>query len=286
MSELDAPTSYKDLLHRAINQLGESSDTPRVDCELLLQKVVGHPLAWLIAHTDDIATAQHVSKFAGLIEQRRSGQPVAYLLGQRDFWSLTLKVNPHVLIPRSDTETIVEQALDYLDANIPYRVLDLGTGSGAIALAIAKERPRIKVLAVDSQPEILVMAKHNAKLNQLYNIEFLKSNWFDDLDQTAFDLIVSNPPYIAEGDPHLEQGDLRFEPKHALISGADGLDDIRIIVETAPYYLSKHGHLIIEHGYDQHVAVEHLLGSAGFEHLVMTRDLNNLPRCTAGQWSA
>ena len=284
MPELDAHASYRDLLDHATNQLNESSDTASVDSEILLQKVVGQSLAWLIAHADDIAKPKHVGNFIELVEQRGHGQPVAYLIGQRDFWSLRFKVNPHVLIPRPDTETIVEQALDTLDTHTAYRVLDLGTGSGAIALAIAKERPSVKVFAVDSNLEILKVAIENAKLNQLNNIQFVRSNWFDGLANTVFDMIVSNPPYIAINDPHLKQGDLRFEPKNALISGVDGLDDIRIIVEAAPRYLNKHGHLILEHGFDQHAAVEHLLDSAGFEHIVMTRDLNNLPRCTAGQW--
>jgi len=286
MPDFESCATYKDLVDHATIALSESSDTAKIDSEVLLAQVVGQQSAWLIAHAHDPADAEHVVNFSALIEQRKQGLPVAYLLGRREFWSLTLKVNPDVLIPRPDTETIVEQALDYLNTTTAYRILDLGTGSGAIALAIAKERPLAKVLAVDSNSQALNVAIENARLNQLDNIQFIRSNWFDDLSHAAFDLIVSNPPYIATGDPHLEQGDLRFEPKGALIGGADGLDDIRCIVASAPHYLSKHGHLIIEHGYNQHAAVEGVLSSAGFEHIVMTRDINNLPRCTAAQWFA
>lgn len=276
--------TYRGLLDDATTQLFESSDTPRIDAELLLLHVIEQPLAWLIAYGETQASGEHVKTFYKFIKQRHAGQPVAYLVGKRDFWTLSLKVNSDVLIPRPDTETLVEQALEVLPRDTELDVLDLGTGSGAIALAIAKERPMAKVLAVDSQNAALKVAQENAQLNQIHNVTFIQSNWFSDIaDVTGFDLIASNPPYVEAGDPHLDQGDLRFEPQSALVAGGKGLDDIQHIVHTSAKYLQNDGWLFIEHGSTQSSEVAALFEAEGFNSIKLQQDISGLPRCTYGQ---
>jgi len=186
------------------------------------------------------------------------------------------------LIPRADTETLVEQALQKVDAGKEVSILDLGTGSGAIALALAKERPLATVLAVDLSPAAIELAQRNANASAISNVQFLVSNWFDDIEPQRFDLIVANPPYLATLDPHLKQGDLKFEPNTALIGGNDGLHDLRRIIATAPGYLQPGAHLVVEHGYDQADTVATLFTQAGFENVAMSLDLNSLPRCSHG----
>lgn len=282
MSTADG-NSYQGLLDSAALLLNESSDTPRIDAEVLMQHVTGKPLAWLIAHHDAIALPNHCRDFFAAIAKRQDGTPVAYIVGSREFWTLQLKVNQHVLIPRPDTETLVEQALDVLSSERAINVLDLGTGSGAIALALAKERPLANVVAVDCEAGALSLAQENAKLNELDNVAFVQSRWFAGLPANAkFDLIASNPPYVRGDDPHLKQGDLRFEPDVALIADDGGLADLREIVSEAPQYLAKRGHLIVEHGFDQADAVKALFQQAGFQQIELFKDLNHLPRCTRG----
>ncbi|NND00469.1 MAG: peptide chain release factor N(5)-glutamine methyltransferase [Gammaproteobacteria bacterium] len=278
--------SYSNLVSQASSLLGAVSDSPRIDSELLLLHVLQQPLAWLLVYGDTPATPEHDCEFMRLVEQRRQGQPIAYLLGYKDFWSLRLKVNQHVLIPRPDTEVVVEQALQRLNPQSVCKVLDLGTGSGAIALSIAKERPKAKIMAVDSQPEALEVARNNALTSALDNVTFLQSNWFDNPALSEFDLIAANPPYIQAADPHLVQGDLRFEPDTALIGGGDGLDDLRQIINSSPAHLSDSGWLVVEHGFDQHPEVQALFHQRGFVNVSLARDLNDHARCTAGQWSA
>lgn len=274
--------SYKELIDLGYRRLFEHSDTPRIDAEYLLQHVTGQSMAWLIAWNDSFANKDHVSAFLALLEQREQGMPIAYLLGERDFWTLTLTVNEHVLIPRPDTEALVECALDKLPAGQTLRLLDLGTGSGAIALALAKERPLTKVIAVDKHAEALAVAQQNAVRNSITNVEFRQSDWFDQIDG-RFHLIASNPPYVAPGDPHLNQGDLRFEPATALSAPNHGLADLETIIQTAPEYLHADGWLLVEHGFEQADNVSELFLHNGFSDIQLQRDLNGLPRCTAGK---
>lgn len=279
----NSSTTYRGMLDDAAQLLYNSSDTPRIDAEVLMQHVVQQPLAWLIAYADSSASAEHITSFYHLLEQRQQGQPIAYLTGSREFWSLTLKVSADVLIPRPDTETLVEQALEKLPLGKSARVLDLGTGSGAIALAVAKERPRAQVLATDASAPALVIAQENAILNDIGNVEFLESDWFSQIPAQQFHLIASNPPYVMQGDPHLQQGDLRAEPELALVGGGDGLDDIRHICGTAATYLKPGGYLIVEHGFDQASRVRDCFESNGYQDIVLFEDINGLPRCSLGR---
>lgn len=251
-----------------------------------MQHLLNQPLAWLLAHGEESATQEHQSKYDDLIQQRKAGQPIAYIVGHKEFWSLKLMVTEAVLVPRADTETLVEWALDFLPQDRAVDVLDLGTGSGAIALAIAKERPRASVVATDSSQAAIKVARQNQQTHQLNNVEFLLGDWFAALDTQQFDLIASNPPYIGPNDSHLQQGDLRFEPTQALVSSGNGLQDIETIVTSAFLHLKPNGHLLLEHGYQQAQEVKTLLIKAGFVDIVTRRDLNNLERCTSARWQA
>lgn len=276
--------SYRALLEEGVKRLYNDFDTPRIDAEVLLLHAVKKDMSWLIVYGDRLAEKDHIIDFYELIEQRAVGQPIAYLTGHKEFWSLDLIVNPSVLIPRPDTETLVEQALESLSKNEENSILDLGTGSGAIALAIAKERPQDKVLATDNSPTALNVAKQNAEKNNITNVSFIKSDWFSQIDGQEFELIISNPPYIEPDDAHLQQGDLRFEPETALIGAGDGLDDIRHIISTACIFLSDGAHLIIEHGYNQQQQATELFTQHGYQNIKTHQDLNKLPRCTLGTW--
>ena len=251
---------------------------------MLLAHALGKPVAWLYAHADDGIDDSAVQDFTVLVELRAAGGPVAYLTGRRGFWTLELEVNADTLIPRPETELLVELALSRLPAGMSVRVADLGTGSGAIALAIAKERPQAKVIATDASEGALAVALRNASLNRVANVEFRHGSWLAPLAGARFDQIVSNPPYIADGDPHLQQGDLRFEPATALSSGRDGLDDIREIVAGAGEYLVAGGWLLLEHGFDQGVLIRTLLETAGFVDVTTERDLETRDRVTLGRW--
>ncbi len=279
--------TYKALLDDATHRLFECSDTPRIDSEVLMQHVLQKNIAWLIAYGDSVATADHVNAFYQTIEKREIGQPIAYITGSKDFWSLSLKVDKNVLIPRPDTETLVEQCIERLAKEQQVDVLDLGTGSGAIALSIAKERPFSNVTALEKHAAALEIARKNSRLNNVENVDFRLSDWFGAIDKSErFDLIASNPPYVEPGDPHLKRGDLRFEPITALTASESGLADIRIIVESAPKYLKDNGWLIIEHGYNQATPVAELFEQNGFINIELFNDINKLPRCTAGKMVA
>ena len=254
-----------------------------VDAEHLLLHVLARPRSWLFAHADDVVAAADAARFGDLLARRLRGEPVAYLTGSRGFWTLELAVTPATLVPRADTELLVELALARLPVAADARVADLGTGSGAIALSIAKERPRAQVIATDASPDALEVARGNARRNGIGNVAFLAGSWLAPLAGETFNLIASNPPYIAEGDPHLAQGDLRFEPAMALSSGADGLDDIRIIAALSPAHLRPGGWLLLEHGWDQGDAVRALLEEAGFVDVATARDLENRDRVTLGR---
>jgi release factor glutamine methyltransferase len=253
------------------------------DAELLLAHALGCPRTWLLAHGDDDITAEDAARFESLAERRAAGEPVAYIVGTRGFWTLELAVTPATLVPRPETELLVELALARIPAGVGTRAADLGTGSGAIALAIAKERPRARVVATDASVDALDVARENARCNGIGNVEFRQGDWYAPLVGEAFDLIASNPPYIALGDPHLEEGDLRFEPPAALSSGIDGLDAIRSIVRDAPAHLREGGWLLLEHGWEQGEAVSTLLRDAGFVDVATERDLEQRDRVTLGR---
>ncbi|MDE2406676.1 MAG: peptide chain release factor N(5)-glutamine methyltransferase [Xanthomonadaceae bacterium] len=254
-----------------------------IDAEWLLLHVLGKPRSWLFAHADDALTDTQAARFDALLVRREAGEPVAYITGSRGFWTLELAVSPATLIPRPETELLVEQALERLPAGRALRIADLGTGSGAIALALAKERPQAQVVATDASPEALAIAQHNALHNHIGNVEFHLGSWLQALPGDAFDLITSNPPYIADGDPHLDQGDLRFEPAMALSCGPDGLNAIRTIVRDAPAHLRPGGWLLLEHGLDQGGAVRALLESAAYVDIATVQDLEQRDRVTLGR---
>lgn len=255
----------------------------RLEAQYLLQQVLGKPRAWLLAHPEAELVAEQQAAYAALLQRRLQGEPIAYILGEREFYGLKFKVTPATLIPRPETELLVELALQRIPQGRPCRVLDLGAGSGAIALSIAHHRPKAKVAALDASVEALQVARENAVRLGIRNADFLQGDWYAPLEGQRFDLIVSNPPYIAAGDDHLEQGDLRFEPVSALASGQDGLDDIRRIVAGAGAHLEPGGWLLMEHGYDQAAAVRELLRSAGWVEIFSERDLAGIERVSGGR---
>ncbi|MDO8294615.1 MAG: peptide chain release factor N(5)-glutamine methyltransferase [Gallionella sp.] len=283
--------------------LGLDAGSARIEVQCLLQAVLQVNRAYLLTHPEQTLDAEQQAHYTTLVERRLSGEPFAYILGEREFYGLMFRVTPATLIPRADTELLVELALQ----RIPQRgrVLDLGTGSGAIALSIAHARPVIEVTAVDASQEALDVARENARrlLVQhesahistgsmrtgscetavIANARLLRSDWFAALAGERFDLIISNPPYIADGDAHLAQGDLRFEPRDALASGADGLDDIRRIIAGAKEHLDAGGWLLFEHGYDQAERVRELLGAAGYTEVFSARDLAGIERVSGGR---
>jgi release factor glutamine methyltransferase len=254
----------------------------RVDTRVLLQYVLRVDHAWLIAHADEPVNAQQAADFLALVARRIKGEPVAYLTGEREFYGLTLRVTPDVLIPRPDSELLVDLALDRMPPAQPIRIVDLGTGSGAIAIAIAKARPFAHIYATDESAAALAVAQTNAKHQQV-TIHFSQGHWFADMPRHFFDLIVSNPPYIKHGDLHLLQGDLRFEPRSALTDeSVDGLDDIRYIVRHAARYLTRPGTLLLEHGYDQAQACCVLLQAHQFKDVQSFADLAGIARVSMG----
>jgi release factor glutamine methyltransferase len=269
--------------------LAQSGLVP-LDAQVLLAHVLGKDRAWLVAHRDDALARDRSDAFLALAHRRRDGEPVAYLTGVREFWGLALQVSPAVLIPRPETETLVELALARLPKEREVRVLDLGTGSGAIALAIARERPRATILATDVSADALDVARENARRLGIVNVEFAQADWYDGVASTwrgaPFDLIASNPPYVVAADPHLGEGDVRFEPDLALTPGDDGLAAIMRIVAGACARLAGAGTLVVEHGYDQADAVRALFLAAGLEEIVGARDLAGVPRVVAGRLAA
>lgn len=261
----------------AADVLGE-----RLEAELLLLHVLGKPRSWLIAHADDELDEAQIKAFDTLVQRRRDGEPVAYITGHRGFWTLSLEVTPATLIPRPETELLVELALARMTAAA--RVADLGTGSGAIALAIARECPTASVVATDASADALTVAARNATKHGIENVRFAHGNWLAALADQRFELIVSNPPYIEANDPHLAQGDLRFEPSAALAAGADGLDDIRQIVAQSRDHLEPGGSLLMEHGWHQGPAVREVLSAAGYRDVFTEQDLEQRDRVSGGIW--
>jgi len=255
-----------------------------VDCRILLQHVLGASHAQLIAHPERALDPAERSRFVALAARRRAGEPIAYIIGRREFYGRTFEVDRSVLIPRPETELLIELAL----ARVPDedgRILDLGTGSGCIAITLALERPRSTVYAVDASAAALQVARANVQRLGAANVHLLEGSWYAPVSGSTFDVIVSNPPYVAADDPHLGQGDVRAEPRAALAAGARGLDAIRSIVTGAGAHLRPGGWLLLEHGYDQAEAVAELLNQAGFEDCFGARDLAQLPRASGGRKS-
>lgn len=273
------------LLTKGREELGAMQDCdPALEAALLLCHVIEKPRSHLYAWPEREVSEQQAEHYHTLLQRRLKGEPIAYLTGKREFWSLELHVTPACLIPRPETELLVEQALHHIHDKPKARIADLGTGSGAIALAVAQSRVDCQVVATDQSAEALKIARGNAERLQIHNVEFHLGNWFEALpDDSRFDLILSNPPYVAENDPHLLQGDLPFEPSSALISGPDGLDALRLICAQAPGYLQPGGWLVVEHGFDQAQAVRELMRQAGLEQICSLRDLAGHERVTEGR---
>lgn len=277
-------SSIQFILINANKALKKSAENASLEAEILLAHVLEVDRTYLRSWPEQIVNPEHLETFNQLIAQRVQGRPIAYILGYREFWSRKFAVNEHVLIPRPETELIIELCLKRLPLNNTLKVIDLGTGSGAIAVTLAVERPKIEIFASDISETALQVAKLNAQKYHINRIQFFHSNWLDAIPETHFDLIISNPPYIAANDPHLEQGDLRFEPKAALIAADNGLHAISEIINSARNFLKPGGCLIIEHGYDQQEHVNQLFIKYGYQQLENYLDLAGNPRVTCGYW--
>lgn len=273
------------LLKQAASALSDAgSDSPHIDAAVLLCHVLDKPRSYLLTWPEKELDDSQLSAFNALLARRLTGEPIAYIVGEREFWSLPLKVAPHTLIPRPDTERLVELALDKMPPQA-CTVLDLGTGTGAIALAIASECPQAQVIGIDLRPEAAALAEENRIRLGIANARFLSGSWYSPLDsQERFAVIVSNPPYIDAADPHLDQGDVRFEPKSALVADDEGLADIRIISEQGRLHLNAGGWLLLEHGYEQGQAVREILTSLGYQQVSTAQDYAGLDRVTLGCW--
>jgi len=274
------------LLDTSITRLTPLFDTARLDAEVLLSFALGWSRTHLITRDKELLSAEQINVVTRLMSRRVSGEPVAYIVGEQEFWSLPLKVNTSTLIPRPETEHLVEAALTCLPKNETKSVLDLGTGSGAIVLALATERPLNQYAAVDISAEALNVARHNANNLKLTGITFLQGSWFSPLVQQRFDLIVSNPPYIESTDEHLCQGDVAAEPVSALVSGKDGLDDIRIISERAKSFLVDSGWLMMEHGWNQAADVRGILAANTYQNIHTIKDFSDMERLTIAQFKS
>jgi release factor glutamine methyltransferase len=277
--------SVKNTVQAATARLQAALKLERQDARLEAQILTAHALAthraWLVAHDQDVLTPAQAHAVEALVARREQGEPVAYILGEKEFYGRLFKVTPDVLIPRPETELLVEAALEQLSKDRPAQILDMGTGSGCIAISLALARPDCIVTAVDASAAALAVAITNAD-RLLARVEFLSSNWFFGLHGRQFDIIVSNPPYVARDDMHLSLRDLPYEPLTALASGADGLDDIRVIAASSGLHLKPQGHLLLEHGWEQSDAVRALLTSAGFMKTMAKTDLAGLPRIVIG----
>lgn len=273
--------SVQQALSWAMSEL-KGQERPRAEAEILLAHVLKSSRSFLWAWPEHLLSVEQWSRFQRVVQRRAEGWPVAYLTGEREFFGLPLQVSEDVLIPRPETELLVEAALARLPQG-PCVVADLGTGSGAIALAIASQRPEVRVMAVDASPRALALARANAERLGVSNVEFYGGDWCTGLPALRFDLLVSNPPYLRANDPHLGQGDLRFEPRMALVAGEDGLEAVRAILACAPAHLSPEGWLLLEHGYDQGKAVADLMHAAGWRQVLTLTDWLGHGRVTLGQ---
>ena len=260
------------------------SDTARLDVAVLLAHALERDKTYLYTWPDRELTAAQQQVFESLLAQRQKGVPIAYLVGEKEFWSLSIKVSSDTLIPRPDTELLVQLGLELFASDSPRTIADLGTGTGAIALALAHERSRWQVLGADISPQIVALAEQNRVAFQLMNLRFVVSDWCSALPKQAFDLILGNPPYIAADDPHLLCGDVRFEPKTALVSEEDGLHDIKCIATQAKDHLKLQGFLLLEHGCQQAQAVREILSAVGYSNMKTFQDLAGLDRATQCQW--
>jgi release factor glutamine methyltransferase len=278
---MNTSSTIKELLHEA-EVLLTNSGNPRLDAEILLCKVMNLDRSRLYSSPENVLPEGTACEYRSLISKRQQGNPVAYLTGYREFWSMQLEVNEYTLIPRPETECLVEAALELIPANTALDIADLGTGSGAIACAIARERPQCKIVATDICEHALAMAVKNAARHGVHNIQFIRSDWFANL-QAKFDIIISNPPYIRNSDPHLIGDGVTCEPRQALCGGEDGLDAIRNIIRNADKYLNRNGRLLIEHGYDQAQAVQLLMDESRFTDIKTGRDYSGVDRVTTGK---
>jgi len=276
--------SIEQVIQHYSQQLETQSDTAKLDVELLLAFSLKKDRTYLFTWADKLITDIEQEIFEGLFSRRLNGEPIAYILGEQEFWDLTLKTAAHTLIPRSDTETLIDWVIE-LGESLPANsnVIDLGTGTGAIALVLASEFPSWCVQGVDLIPQAVALAQENALLNQLQRVNFYQSSWFENVSG-QFDLIVSNPPYIDPADEHLDQGDVRFEPKTALIADNKGLADLQWIAQQGRQYLVEGGWLLMEHGYDQQEAVQNIFTTLGYQQVSTRFDLGGNPRITGGQF--
>lgn len=278
------PMTIAEALHQATLHLAAFHDTARLDAETLLAFTLERNRSHLHAWPDRQLQPGQQAQFNALIERRAAGEPVAYLTGHREFWSMELEVTPATLIPRPETELLVELALQRIPADATWRILDLGTGSGAIALSIASERPTCRVIAIDRSTAALEVARRNAVAHSIRNVEFREGNWLEPLKGKIFNLIASNPPYVASNDARLNTSEIRFEPLTALASGPDGLDDIRLIADRARQHLAPGGWLLLEHGHDQGEAVSQILIGLGYQQVSNHQDMAGINRAVSGQW--
>ncbi|MFV9615623.1 MAG: peptide chain release factor N(5)-glutamine methyltransferase [Gammaproteobacteria bacterium] len=270
-------------LQQASQDLTESSPTARLDAQVLLTHVLQCNTAHLAAWPEKVLNEEQTSQYLQLIQQRKKGVPVAYLTGSREFWSLNFAVNNSTLIPRPETETLIEYILDKFSDREKIKLLDMGTGTGAIAITIATEKPGWEIVASERVAEALKLARGNSNSHQTNNISFIQSNWFNNIKDNDFDIIVSNPPYIAKDDPHLQAGDVRFEPQSALSAGTAGMDDIEHLCLHAKNHLKNNAWLIIEHGYNQSQLVTECFAKNGFTQIEQKQDLSGHIRMTAGK---
>jgi release factor glutamine methyltransferase len=276
--------SIKALLTEASGSLQTISDSALLDSEILLSLALNANRSYLRAWPDRPVEAEQLKRFLLLLQERQKGTPIAYITGVREFWSREFYVTPDVLIPRPDTELLIDLCLKLMPADKPtVKIIDLGTGSGNIAITLAAERPNAEVWASDSSPAALLIAQRNAKKHTIYNIRFYLSDWFASIPENQFNLIVSNPPYIAPQDAHLKQGDLRFEPHSALSANEHGLEAIKNIADAARHYLEPGGHLLIEHGYNQEQSVRLIFEDFNYQNVFNYTDLSGQPRVTYGQ---
>jgi release factor glutamine methyltransferase len=276
--------SIKSVLANAVKSLEMTSDSALLDAEVLLCTALGKERTYLRAWLDQELHPEQIAAFNLLLQQRQQGKPIAYIIGKREFWSRDFQVTPDVLIPRPDTELLIELSLALMPANQSCKIIDLGTGSGIIAITLAAERPHAHISATDISAAALACAKTNAAKHNVGHIQFHQSNWFDSVPDGKFNLIISNPPYVAEDDEHLQRGDLRFEPLTALISAQQGLSDIKTIAETARNRLENGGFLLVEHGYNQREDLQNIFRPFGYQQVQTHADLSGQPRVTSGQY--
>lgn len=277
-------TDIQTILTMATKCLANTSDSAWLDAEVILCHILGKPRTHLRAWPEKQLTKPQYNRFIALLKQRQQGVPIAYIIGTREFWSRNFSVDSNVLIPRPETELLLELSLNKIIDKAQAQVIDLGTGAGIIAITLAAERPDLKVFATDISHKALKKARENAAMQQIKNIHFIQSDWFNAIASTKFDLVISNPPYIASDDPHLSQGDLRFEPNTALIAADQGLQAIKTLCHQAYHYLKPDGTLLIEHGFNQQTAVQAIFAGLKYQNITTHTDLSANPRVVTGQW--